>query len=91
RIRQLFTRDSLLSSDWYAERLSAKRDLDRDLCVRHQKYVRSIIADPVRGPAAARLDLPSRLASMESELAQIETPAYLANLTGMLGLDPALR
>ena len=91
RIRQLFTRDSLLSSDWYAERLSAKRDLDRDLCVRHQKYVRSIIADPVRGPAAARLDLPSRLAGLESELAQIETPAYLANLTGMLGLDPALR
>jgi hypothetical protein len=90
-IRRMFTREAMLSSDWYAERLAAKRDLDRALCLRHQQYVRSIMADPVRGPAAARLNLPQRLAGLESELARIDSPAYLADLQGMLGLDPALR
>jgi hypothetical protein len=90
RLRAMFTRESLLSSEWYAARLLAKREADRALCIRHRDYLQAVLANPVRGRSAARLDLHSRLADLNGELSHIDSPIYLSDLNGMLGRDPSL-
>jgi len=41
KIRQLFTRKSLLASDWYRDRLRAKQQIDIALWTRHRKALES--------------------------------------------------
>ena len=42
--RALFTRESLLASDWYRERLLAKRDIDPRLWKRHNEALEGFLA-----------------------------------------------
>lgn len=90
RIRAMFTRESMLSSDWYRERLESKQTLDRALGERHVAYLREFLADPVRSQAAPRLGIADRLADAQREVERVSSPQYLTDLQGMLGLDPSL-
>jgi hypothetical protein len=89
--RQMFTRKSLLESDWYRERLDAKQALDGQLWQRHANYLRRYLADPVRRPTSERLQLAARLKWVERETERVAEPEYRAGLRGMLGLDPVFR
>ncbi|MCL2640122.1 MAG: hypothetical protein FWD53_04690 [Phycisphaerales bacterium] len=81
KIRQLFTRESLLSSDWYAKRLKNVQHLDH---TRWQRFVAYLTAWPSRDPD---LNIPARLALAQQELTRTTTPAYLKSLEGTLGAD----
>lgn len=85
-IREMFTRDSLLASDWYQERLKAKQQADIQLWRRHLQNVSgfSNLADH----QAEELGLAERIALAKSTLAKVESPEYLASLVGTIGLDP---
>jgi hypothetical protein len=72
-IRALFTRDAMLESDWYAERLAVKQKRDIPLWRRH---VASLEA---AGECAAQA---------RAELARVASPEYLAELRGTIGADP---
>jgi len=72
-IRALFTRETLLASDWYAERLAVKQHRDIALWRRH-----------VISLEAAKLDA----SAAKSELARVSAPEYLAELRGTIGADP---
>jgi hypothetical protein len=74
-IRALFTRDALLASDWYAERLAVKQQRDIALWRRHVADVEAGGAD---GIDAAR-----------AELARVNSREYLEELRGTIGADPA--
>jgi hypothetical protein len=89
-VRAMFTRESLLASDWYRRRLEAKQKHDIDLQGRHIAYLESFVQDSARSHAATRLGIDRRLAVARRELEIASSPQYLADLTGMLGLDPAL-
>ena len=80
RIRELFTRDSLLASDWYKQRLVAKQQVDIALWTRHVKALESL-----EGPADPRL------AAAREELDRVKSDAYLTQLVGTIGADPSLR
>ena len=73
-IRALFTRDALLGSDWYAERLAVKQQRDVALWRRH---VAALTAAGAGGVEAAG-----------AELARVNSPEYLNELRGTLGADP---
>jgi hypothetical protein len=73
-VRALFTRDALLSSDWYAERLAVKQLRDIALWQRH---VVALEAAGAEGLDAAR-----------AELRRVISPEYLAELRGTIGADP---
>jgi hypothetical protein len=73
-IRSMFTRDAVLKSDWYAERLRTKQRRDKELWRRH---VETLTA--VRSPA---IDEATR------QLARVSSPAYLDELRGTIGADP---
>jgi len=88
RLRESFTRESLLESDWYNNRLRAKQMLDVALWTRHQDAVRTFLAT---GAPASEIDLHSRLATANEQLARVKSASYLAELVGTIGADPPVQ
>ncbi len=89
-IRALFTRESLLASDWYQARLDAKVVVDRSLCERHVAYLESFLTKPNYYSELRRLSIHERHAKAKNTLERVSSPAYRASLVGMTGADPAL-
>jgi hypothetical protein len=87
-VRELFTRESLLGSDWYRRRLETKQRRDVTLWRRHREYLRAFLARPTYADEAKRLGIEGRLRLAESELEKASAPAYLESLVGTLGAHP---
>jgi hypothetical protein len=87
-IRGLFTREALLASDWYRERLRTKQERDIALWRRHVSSL-EVFRSTSRSMAASRtLDVESLLRTAREQLARVGAPAYLGELTGTIGADP---
>jgi hypothetical protein len=87
-IRQLFTRESLLASDWYAERLAAKQQVDRRLWRRHAEYLDKFLKRASHADEAARLGITDRLQQARKQLEAVEAADYVEKLRGTLGAEP---
>jgi hypothetical protein len=87
-VRRMFTRDYLLTSDWYQARLRTRQQRDITLWQRHVDYLTTFANDPTTTDDATRLDIAKRLASAKAELARVSTPAYVQSLVGTVGADP---
>ncbi len=87
-VRQLFTRENLLASDWYAARLAAKQKIDLVLWRRHVEYLNSFLRRPNYNDVAEKMNIGERLVQARKTLASVETPEYLAKLVGTLGAEP---
>ena len=87
-LRALFTRESLLSSDWYAARLEAKQTADRKLLVRHVNTLEKFLARANYAEEAARLGIAERLRRARVELERVKSPIYLKEIRGTLGRQP---
>ncbi len=85
RVRAMFTREAMLASDWYQDRLRAKQERDVVLWNRHIAALEAHIG----GPGAARFDLGVRLTEARQQLARVSAPAYLTELVGTIGADPS--
>jgi hypothetical protein len=82
--RALFTRESLLASDWYAERLRTKQRRDVALLRRHELALDAASALRRQRPQIFQ----ERAELVAQELARVSSPEYLDELTGTLGADP---
>jgi hypothetical protein len=89
-IRALFTREALLASRWYQERLAAKQASDIRLWERHLNNLESFLGDGERSKIDNTLDLGPRLEFARARLVAVSDPAYLTSLVGTLGLDPSI-
>lgn len=87
-VRNLFTRENLLASDWYAARLKAKQAVDRKLWKRHVEYLDKFLKRPTHIDEAARLGVADRLASARATLATVDAADYVEKLSGTLGAEP---
>jgi hypothetical protein len=87
-IRAMFTRENLLASDWYKERLEVKQQRDVGLWKRHVDNLQQFLDDEDYSDEASRLGIRQRLEAAVSKLAQVEQPDYLQSLVGTLGADP---
>ena len=87
-VRALFTKEHMLASSWYAERLAAKQTSEASLWTRHVKYLETYLDRPNYTDTVSRFSLKSRLAQAKAELKRVESPAYLAGLRYTLGLQP---
>ena len=87
-LRQLFTRESLLASEWYAERLRVKQNRDVALWQRHIAALESFRASGGRAHPAQRLDSEGLLDAARRQLDRVSGTAYLGELSGTLGADP---
>lgn len=83
--RQLFTRESVLASDWYAARLDAKCDQDMAHQRRGLDKLREFASAEGNRRVANRLNLDLRIADAEAELARMSDPKYRQSLVGTIG------
>jgi phosphoenolpyruvate carboxykinase (diphosphate) len=86
--RKLFTRESMLASDWYAARLKAKQKVDQDLWHRHVRYLDKFLKRPSHADEAARLHIAERLKHAQTIAEEAASPAYLEKLRGTPGVEP---
>jgi hypothetical protein len=89
-LRALFTRESLLASDWYRARLEAQRTVDGKLGAMQAKYLEEFLGRPNYADVATRLDIRGRLEKATASATATQAPDYLAKLTGTLGAEPAI-
>jgi hypothetical protein len=90
-LRALFTRESLLASDWYKERLLVKQTRDIELWRRHVRYLGEFLGQAGHSDEAQRLGIPRRLERARAELERVSGPDYLEALQGTIGADPVHR
>jgi hypothetical protein len=86
-IREMFTRESLLNSNWYQARLNKQQTREIALWERHVEYLQSFLNRPGYSAEATRLNIAARLTMAKEELLRVGSPAYLDSLVGTLGAD----
>jgi hypothetical protein len=74
-IRDMFTREAMLRSHWYRERLETKQQRDIALWTRHVSSLEAA-------------GFAERLEETRSQLARVSAPAYLHEIEGTIGADP---
>lgn len=84
-IRAMFTRDSLLASDWYKDRLAVKQQRDISLWRRHKEALDAFHAE---GIPPGNVDIEARRATVSAQLRRVSSPEYVQELTGTIGADP---
>ncbi|MEM8734007.1 MAG: hypothetical protein AAGG44_07290, partial [Planctomycetota bacterium] len=89
-VRQLFTRESMLASDWYRERLAAKQQSDIQLWTKHHKYLVRYCMQPTHAEVVERMGLNDLVRQADERIQYLKSDAYLERIEGTLGTDPAL-
>jgi hypothetical protein len=88
--RALFTRESLLASDWYKARLAAQAVVDHQQWERHARYLEKFLQRRNYADVADQLAIREKLERV-SHLARVtKAPDYASTLAGGLGSEPAI-
>lgn len=87
-IRQLFTREYLLASDWYLARLKERQGVERKLWTRHVRYLDKFLKRKSHADEAERLGIAARLDQAIKTLQAVESDAYVDSLRGTIGTQP---
>jgi hypothetical protein len=90
-IRALFTREALLASGWYRERLAVKQQRDIALWTRHVLSLTEFLSRAGHREEARRLGIAARLGHARAELERVSAHEYPAALVGTIGADPVHR
>jgi len=86
-IRNMFTSDYLLKSDWYQQRLSIEQKRNINNWQRHAAYI-SIALDSGRfTDESEQTDLKNKLVEVEQQLDYLHSSEYLDSLQGSIGAD----
>ncbi len=86
-LRAQFTRETVLASDWYAERLAAKQRYDIEHYEKAAARLELFQSGDANADPVERLRVQGRLRQVHDELGRVSKPAYLAELVGTLGLQ----
>lgn len=86
-IRSMFTRDALLASDWYQERLFIKQQRDLALWKRHEAHLQRFLDRQNPLTEVERGQYALLLGQARQELAYVDSAQYLKDLSGTLGAD----
>ena len=86
--RRMFTREAVLSSDWYHARLEAARSQAVRRCERILNHVAATRSSDKTGEISARLGLPDREEVVRKEMERKRGEEYLSLLHGAIGAQP---
>jgi hypothetical protein len=89
-LRALFTRESLVSSSWYAERLAARQKLEVQQWYRTARYLEAFLAKPNYAAESERLGVKVRLEHAWEAYHAAKAPEFIERLKGTLGAEPSL-
>ncbi len=85
KFREMFTRDSVLASDWYRERLETAQGRRVTRCQKILAHIAAVHSEDGTGEVTGRLDLGGRTRVARETLAKVSDPAYLDFLQGTIG------
>jgi len=86
-IREMFSREYLLQSDWYKERLIIKQQRDAALWQMNRNYVEQKMDETNESVTDLWADLQDRMENAEQMLEWVNSDSYLERLQGTLGAD----
>lgn len=87
-LRKLFTRESMLASDWYQDRLKSQQTRDIAAWKSHVAYLKHFLKRSTHADVAKRLKIEDRLATAKEQLAKVSAPDHLKSLVGTIGRQP---
>lgn len=87
-VREMFSREALLASDWYQARLDAKQAWDVALWDRHIETLQLALENPTAEDLAARMGLADRMKKARAERERVGGAEYRESLVGTLGRQP---
>jgi hypothetical protein len=88
KVRELFTHESMLASDWYAERLQSQQSNDIARWESNVEYLENFLQRETHSSVAERLNIKQRLEEAKAELEKVKSKQYLETLVGTLGRQP---
>jgi len=86
-IRGMFTRNYLLQSDWYLNRLKLKQERDGKLWRNNYLYLQQKLDDTLESEVEKRAYLQARMSDAIKMIETISSDSYIEQLTGTLGAD----
>jgi len=89
-IRALFDREKVLESDWYYDRLRARQTIAQRQWRQHVAYLQKFLAKQNYASEAERLGVAARYEAARAEYVRVKGAAYLNELRGTLGAEPAI-
>lgn len=88
KIRRLFTRESMLKSEWYKTRLESQQQQDIKRWNRHVEYLKFFLSKETHASVAKRLGVEQRLTAAKEQLERVSSKKYLSDLVGTIGRQP---
>jgi hypothetical protein len=88
KVRELFTHQALLASDWYAERLQSQQTHDIAMWKTNVQYLEQFLQRDSHAAVAKRLNIEARLTAAKADLEKVSSKKYLEALVGTLGRQP---
>jgi len=86
-VREMFSKEVVLSSNWYRERLSNKQQIDVALIQRKIANLEAFITNPMNKSIIREFKYVERLQEAEETLFYYQSEAYLSALFGTLGAE----
>lgn len=86
--RKIFSRENVMNSDWYKERLLVKQDREVKFWSTNIAYLEKIIAKKNFEATTEQLNLRTKLQNAKDELDRVKSSTYIEQLYGTLGADP---
>jgi hypothetical protein len=87
-VRNLFTRESVLGSDWYADRLKTKQTRKAACGRKHIDYLNEFISHEHNAKEVENLQIRKRLESVVVRLVYVESEDFIKDHIGTIGADP---
>ena len=89
-IRNLFSYESMIDSDWYRARLDAKQTVDVALWERHAAYLDTYLSDSRNEGMSDQIEEDRLRGAIARRLETFQSGEYREKLIGCLGVDPSL-
>ncbi len=86
--RKLFEPSSILSSDWYEERLDSRLDYMKQFWENREAYLQEFIDNEANARASEDLEIKERIEFCREARAALDEPGTRRNLYGSLGREP---
>lgn len=87
-VRDLFKKENIIASDWYAERLRNKQKIDIQLMEKKIENLEAFIANPINESVIEEFQYKARLETAKETLKYYQSDSYLESLKGTIGAAP---
>ena len=89
-LRAQFTRETLLDSEWYRERLSTRQKVEVYLWEQHLEALKRFADEPMYDEVEVEMNIPDRIRRATKHFERVKEKSYVNSLIGTLGTDPCL-